>query len=185
MWKNKKIHVLWIFLFFPLLLNAQSIISVRYSPESTNFLGHLKYYSKLDFEYSRVMFQNRRFIYHPSIRLSILNFHLGKHDGYTDKYGVAPGKHFGAIGLVPGAFSERLFKIPVYADEGIGVAFFPRRFPNTNGRNFNVILEAGFHVALMNTLIIGYRYSHVSNAWTGRINPGIDSNMLSIGVIIR
>lgn len=187
--KTKESLVFWIVLLFPLLfvsssLQAQSILSVRYSPESTDFLGHLKYFSKFDFEYSKIFYQDDRYSYNPSIRLSILNLHLRNHSGYTDRYGVPPGQRFVAFGIVPASFSERLPNLPVYVDEGLGVGYFPKRFPNKNGRNFNLIIEAGFHVTVKQVLLIGYRYSHVSNAWTGRVNPGMDSNMFSIGVII-
>ncbi len=186
---KKESLVFWIILLFPILCvvqmsNAQSIVSIRYSPESTVFLGHLKYFSKFDFEYSRIFYQNDRYSYSPSIRFSILNFHLGNHPGYTDRYGVPPGQRFFAVGVLPGSFSERPFDLPLYVDEDIGVGYFPKTFPNKNGRHFNVILEAGFHVTVKSVLMIGYRFSHVSNAWTGRVNPGMDSNMFSIGVIL-
>lgn len=182
LWKGQ---IFWILLLFPLVLNAQSIVSVRYSPESSNFLGHLMYYSKLDFEYSKVVFHKERVLIHPGIRMTFLNFHQGGHVGYTDKYGVPPSQRFVAIGLVPGAFSERLFrKAPVYLDESIGVDYFTQKFPNVNGRHFNIILEAGVHVTILRLVTLGYRYSHVSNVWTGRINPGLDSNMISVGFII-
>lgn len=181
--------VFWIILLLPLLFvparaNAQSVMSVRYSPESTDFLGHLKYFSKFDFDYSWIFYQNDRYSYSPSLRLSILNLHLRNHSEYTDRYGVPPGQRFIAFGIVPASFSERLSNLPLYVDEGLGVGYFPKRFPNKNGRNFNLIIEAGFHVTVKQTLLVGYRFSHVSNVWTGKVNPGMDSNMLSIGVII-
>ncbi|HKI45098.1 MAG TPA: acyloxyacyl hydrolase [Balneolales bacterium] len=181
-WKRQ---IFWTLLLFPLVLNAQSIVSVRYSPESSNFLGHLMYFSKLDFEYSQIVFHKNRILFHPGIRMTFLNFHQGNHIGYTDRYGVPPSQKFMAFGLVPGAFSERLFdKVPVYLDESVGVDYFPKKFPNKNGKNFNIILEAGVHVTIWKMVTLGYRYSHVSNVWTGRINPGLDSNMFSLGFII-
>ena len=183
--KFAKGQIFWTLLLFPIVLNAQSIISVRYSPESSNFLGHLMYFSKLDFEYSKTVFHKNRILFHPGIRMTFVNFHQGNHVGYTDKYGVPPSQKFVAIGLVPGAFSELLFKkAPVYLDESIGVDYFTRKFPNKNGKNFNIILEAGVHVTILKTVTLGYRYSHVSNVWTGRINPGMDSNMISLGFLI-
>ncbi len=183
--KYRKGHILWLFLLFPAILNAQSMVSVCYSPESMDFLGHLRYYSKLDFEFSQKLYDYRSFTYEPAVRLSFLNFHEDGRKGYTDRYGVPPGPNFWCIGVVPLGFTVRLFHSPVYADGSIGAAWFPKKFPNSDGRNINALLEAGIHVKIWKTLLLGYRFSHISNAWTGRVNPGLDSSMLSVGIVLR
>ena len=58
--------------------------------------------------------------------------------------------------------------------------------PDERGRrlNFAVGVGAGVEIVLPRhtTLTLGYRYHHLSNGFRGRINPGLDANLLYVGV---
>lgn len=58
--------------------------------------------------------------------------------------------------------------------------------PDERGRrlNFAVGVGAGVEISLPRhtILTLGYRYHHLSNGFRGRINPGLDANLLYVGV---
>ncbi|WP_157942141.1 acyloxyacyl hydrolase [Salinibacter altiplanensis] len=69
-----------------------------------------------------------------------------------------------------------------------GLAFFDRSVPNALGRSLNFTFDvgAGVRVVLTPTLLLslGYRYHHLSNGFRGQINPGVDANLLQLGVTV-
>lgn len=69
-----------------------------------------------------------------------------------------------------------------------GLVFFNRSVPNGLGKstNFMFAVGAGLRVVLNSTLILttGYRYYHLSNGFRGQINPGVDANLLQLGVTL-
>ncbi len=89
------------------------------------------------------------------------------------------------IGLVPlrvtVPFTGRSeFNYPFF-DTGFGFLLFEKQFPNNKGTLLNVTIDASigynFRISDNSSLAIGYRFHHLSNAGTGNVNPGIDSNM--------
>lgn len=69
-----------------------------------------------------------------------------------------------------------------------GLAFFNRSVPNALGRSLNFMFDvgAGVRVAVTPALILtaGYRYHHLSNGFRGQINPGVDANLVQLGVTV-
>lgn len=69
-----------------------------------------------------------------------------------------------------------------FAEGGIGLFLFEDRFPNSHGTLLNVTLDFGLgyniKITESNSLAIGYRFHHLSNAGIGTVNPGLDSNMI-------
>lgn len=67
-----------------------------------------------------------------------------------------------------------------------GIFYFFDAVPNDRGRNVNFAagLGGGLRMALTDrtVLTIGYRYHHLSNGFRGSINPGLDANVLFLGV---
>jgi opacity protein-like surface antigen len=64
--------------------------------------------------------------------------------------------------------------------------YFGAAVPDERGRrlNFAVGIGAGLQVLLLSGLSVtaGYRYHHLSNGFRGSINPGLDANLLFLGV---
>jgi hypothetical protein len=92
------------------------------------------------------------------------------------------------IGLVPirltVPFTGRSeFNYPFF-DTGFGFLLFEDHFPNNDGTLLNVTIDTSigynFRISENSSLAVGYRFHHLSNAGTGKVNPGIDSNMLVI-----
>lgn len=69
-----------------------------------------------------------------------------------------------------------------------GLVYFVDTLPNERGRHLNFLFDvgAGVQIVLTSNLILtaGYRYLHLSNGFRGQINPGIDANLLHLGVAV-
>jgi hypothetical protein len=69
-----------------------------------------------------------------------------------------------------------------------GFVYFAQAVPNGRGRHLNFMFDvgAGVQVVLTPNLLLtaGYRYHHLSNGFRGQINPGIDANLLHLGVAV-
>jgi hypothetical protein len=67
-----------------------------------------------------------------------------------------------------------------------GFIYFFDPVPDRQGKrlNFTASIGAGLHVRVVETtlLTLGYRYHHTSNGFRGQINPGVDANLVYVGV---
>ena len=67
-----------------------------------------------------------------------------------------------------------------------GILYFFDRIPDDRGQktNFAAGLGGGLTVSFPagTNLTIGYRYHHISNGFRGSINPGLDANVVYLGV---
>jgi opacity protein-like surface antigen len=99
---------------------------------------------------------------------------------------------FGA-GAVPVRFNipliGNLSTGSLHFDAGLGFIYFEQPFPNQYGALFNVTIDAGFgysyHVSNSTSIGINYRFHHLSNAGSGELNPGVDSNFFMLGIRSR
>lgn len=73
-----------------------------------------------------------------------------------------------------------------FLDGQTGMLYFRDRIPDGRGRrlHFAAALGGGLHLRLASTLLltVGYRYHHLSNGFRGSINPGLDANLLYVGL---
>lgn len=69
-----------------------------------------------------------------------------------------------------------------------GFVYFLRSVPNEQGKQLNFTADAGGGLQVILSpsvaLLIGYRYHHLSNGFRGQINPGVDANLLYLGVSV-
>lgn len=68
---------------------------------------------------------------------------------------------------------------------GGGVAYFDRRIPDPAETRFNFLADghAGVYLrTVIGVATLGFRLQHISNGNRGRINPGLDSRMLYVGI---
>ena len=70
-----------------------------------------------------------------------------------------------------------------------GGIWFNRDMPMVGARRFNFALQlgGGLEVTSRNggALVLGYKFHHLSNAGTARVNPGMDDHVLYVGVMRR
>jgi len=69
-----------------------------------------------------------------------------------------------------------------------GWAHFTRSVPSAQGKSLNFMFDVGAGVRVVVTpalvLTVGYRYHHLSNGFRGQINPGVDANLVQLGVTV-
>jgi opacity protein-like surface antigen len=84
-------------------------------------------------------------------------------------------------------FGEK--KVQPFANSSIGFLYFNRQVPAPASSQFNFTFNFGGGIELFaasrRSFTVGYKYHHLSNADTGIINPGIDSNVIYVGFSLR
>lgn len=104
---------------------------------------------------------------------------------------IQPGGHavYG-FGMEPVGFTldlERRWKAHPFIETNVGVIAstepIPEKAPDATGLNFLVSLGAGvrWKTGKRSALTAGYKFLHISNAFTTNFNPGVDNNVLYFG----
>lgn len=111
------------------------------------------------------------------------------YDGPTNPDGTLPGSDVAyAIGVAPFGL-EAAFPIAggvrVYGATAAGALLFTRPFPVPEARRLNFTLEYGggflVHAGRDRWIRLGYKYHHLSNAYTAALNPGLDAHVIYAG----
>ena len=135
-------------------------------------------------------------IRHTNLKISDQSLHIASEitlfgrTSYPINGVDGPKDQRSGIGLVPlrltVPFTGRSKLNYPFFDTGFGFLLFEEHFPNNNGTLLNVTIDASigynFRISENSSLAIGYRFHHLSNAGTGKVNPGIDSNMIVISL---
>jgi hypothetical protein len=80
---------------------------------------------------------------------------------------------------------NRAHPVRFYVAGAAGALVFSSDVPVNGSRRLNFTFEYGTGLEMpMNgrTLSVGYKFHHISNAGFGRLNPGLDSNVLYVGL---
>lgn len=113
---------------------------------------------------------------------------------YTDQVGrliceydrsaeVAAGTGAAPLGLK--LLFNRAHPVRFYAAAAAGALLFSSDVPVSDSRRLNFTFDYGMGLQMpMNgrTLSVGYKFYHISNAGFGRVNPGLDANILYVGL---
>ena len=103
--------------------------------------------------------------------------------------GAAPvyGAGLNPIGLE--LFGSRVAGARLYLAGAAGGLWFTRETPEPNARRFNFTFEYGGGLRLPlrsgRSLLLGYKFHHLSNAYTAPRNPGLDGNVFYLGLTRR
>jgi hypothetical protein len=77
-------------------------------------------------------------------------------------------------------------KVRLFGATSVGGLWFTRDVPIPDGRRFNVSFEYGGGIEFgrrnERTIILGYKFHHLSNANTAAVNPGLDSDVIYVGI---
>jgi hypothetical protein len=103
--------------------------------------------------------------------------------------GLLPGPNVVyAVGLSPFGFESRLplgHAVEAFGAAATGGLFFARPFPVPEASRINFTLEYGGGLLVRagagRWVQLGYKYHHLSNAYTGLVNPGLDAHVLYAG----
>lgn len=74
----------------------------------------------------------------------------------------------------------------VFGSASAGMIAFSTDVPVYSSRRLNFMLDYGLGVDVAlpdgRAATIGYRFHHISNAGSGRVNPGLDANIIYVGL---
>ncbi|HXY54554.1 MAG TPA: acyloxyacyl hydrolase [Nitrospirota bacterium] len=74
-----------------------------------------------------------------------------------------------------------------YVNGTAGVLYFSKNVPVADSSNFNFTFSFGAGVEIWyredQSIILGYKYHHISNGYTASQNPGVDSNLFYAGFL--
>jgi hypothetical protein len=152
------------------------ILEIGYGPLSNRGLGDLPNTAKIDVSLLFKAYKSPHFSYVPGIRYT--HVHSGNKD-ILDDTGTSVNGRFNMVFLIPASFNFPIGKIAVLARFGFG--FSGKHFPNKNGFSENFLLETGLMYPITRFFSLSLRYSHISNAGLGAINPGVDNAKISVG----
>lgn len=97
------------------------------------------------------------------------------------------GAGFSPLGLQ--FYSTRHGNTRLFGGGSAGGIWFNRDIPMEGARRFNFALQLGTGVELTarngGALVLGYKFHHLSNAGTARINPGMDGHVFYLGLMRR
>jgi opacity protein-like surface antigen len=66
-----------------------------------------------------------------------------------------------------------------------GILYFTDNVPVADSSNFNFTFGFGAGVEIWHlenqSVLLGYKYQHISNGYTAPQNPGVDSNLFYVG----
>ena len=86
-------------------------------------------------------------------------------------------------------FGPRIAGARLYLAGAAGGLLFTRATPVPNARRFNFTFEygGGLRLPLRSgaSLMLGYKFHHLSNAYTAPRNPGLDGNVFYLGFVRR
>lgn len=118
----------------------------------------------------------------------IVELNMAADYNLTDNQQIYPARHFTGLGIAPIGFQfnwNRHHLVQPFFKSSGGFMYFNDPFPDKRGVKFNFTLDLGvgveFVIAQNASLTLGYKYHHMSNAHTGQINPGVDSNVFYTG----
>ena len=81
----------------------------------------------------------------------------------------------------------RYHRIQPFLASGAGFLYFNRQLFGATQLNFTAQIGIGMELFTSDhqSVDFGYQYHHISNADIGRVNPGMDSHVLFVGVTFR
>lgn len=123
-------------------------------------------------------------IYYRASLIPYIRYHYPRRD-YDESMAYVRGIGFSPLGF---SFQKALTpRFTLWAETAGGLALVGHNFPTDKGRKLNFTFELSpaliFKLNKPLALAAGYKFHHISNANTGRQNPGIDSNFLFLSLI--
>jgi hypothetical protein len=77
----------------------------------------------------------------------------------------------------------------IFASGGTGLMVFSRAMPVVGSRRMNFAVEYGGGAEIGTprggVIVMGWKFQHMSNAYTAQENPGLDVNLFYLGLMHR
>jgi hypothetical protein len=109
----------------------------------------------------------------------------GERVALLEQTGRGPVYGFGANPFGLEFFGPRVHAVRPYLGAAGGFLWFTRNTPEPEARRLNATFEVGTGLRLArgdrSALLAGWKFHHLSNAWTAPYNPGLDGNVFYLG----
>jgi hypothetical protein len=103
-----------------------------------------------------------------------------------EQTGRGPVFGFGASPLGLELSGPHVHSVRPYLAAAAGFLWFTRNTPEPEARRLNATFELGGGLRIdrgeRHALLLGWKFHHISNAWTAPYNPGLDGNVVYLGV---
>ena len=103
-----------------------------------------------------------------------------------EQTGRGPVYGFGASPLGLELLGPRVRSVRPYVAAAAGFLWFTRNTPEPEARRLNASFEVGAGLRVLraqhSTVLVGWKFHHLSNAWTAPYNPGLDGNVFYLGL---
>ena len=110
----------------------------------------------------------------------------GERVDILEQTGRGPVLGFGASPFGLELLGPRMRTVRPYLAAAAGFLWFTRNTPEPEARRLNATFEAGAGLRVArgehHTLLLGWKFHHLSNAWTAPYNPGLDGNVVYLGI---
>jgi hypothetical protein len=113
----------------------------------------------------------------------------GERVSVLQQTGRGPVYGFGASPLGAEVIGPKLRAVRPYFAAAGGFLWFTRNTPEPEARRLNATFEVGGGLRVnrgeRHALLLGWKFHHLSNAWTAPYNPGLDGNVFYVGLVGR
>ncbi len=159
--------------------SPQSVKLLGKTPNSQTTITQLRYQNRTSYSFKGVP------IYYQISLTPYIYYDYEKRDDGGEK-DIASGFGFSPIGLA--AYYPLSKFIDFQLNTAGGIIIMNQDFPTDKSRQFNFTYELEPSLLIGNDSFIsfafGYKFHHISNAQTGKQNPGVDSNIFFISLIL-
>jgi hypothetical protein len=169
-----------------------------YSADSMIGIGkvHDRKYFELNAQYAITMLAGRQMALKGVFELVPVALLNEPTEYYFDTHHKPTGSRAGATTYAGGAtplglqvnFLNR-HRVQPFVDAHGGLLYFTRQEPVPNSSQFNFTFNFGAGVQVFtgtrSSLLLGYKYHHISNDNSGNANPGVDNNEIYAGYLWR
>lgn len=108
---------------------------------------------------------------------------------YPEQTGARPVYGAGASPFGLALYAPRGGRVRAFAGAAAGGLWFTRNTPVPDARRFNFTAEFGGGIELARAsggaLVLAYKRHHLSNAGSAPANPGLDANVVYVGILRR
>lgn len=164
-------------------------IESGYSFASVKFLGKTldtqSFFLQLNYLRKMKASQASKPVYYKVSVIPVLDYHYPKRDEGERRdnvhgFGISP------VGLY---YWKEINPVLSYSlSTAGGIILINKKFPTDEGRRLNFTFEISSSITYNKFekayFSIGYKFHHISNAQTGKENPGIDSNFLTFTITV-
>ena len=113
----------------------------------------------------------------------------GERVSVLEQTGRGPVYGFGASPLGAEVLGPKLRAVRPYFAAAGGFLWFTRNSPEPEARRLIATFEVGAGLRVgrgeRRAILLGWKFHHLSNAWTAPYNPGLDGNVVYVGLVGR